>query len=269
MATALFDADALIEMFEGASARQGAQLQKAASDATLAALHGRELTLKNIRRALEQVAQAAGAGVARNAVAGIDPGALLDKAVSGMDDALLKAVEANRTALATLMAQGADLREKHLKKALADLEKMEDGLFDAVRKAASGATALPGAGTPMAAAWAPVLQKMQAGGTLSGTQAAATVEQMAQQMQTAMRSTRAASMKAAQVLAESYSAMVSGVLLGMSDAMRGTGAATRAPASRAESEATATETQPKSRTAAPRRAAKTGASARRPGAAKR
>ena len=39
-------------------------------------------------------------------------------------------------------------------------------------------------------------------------------------MQTAVRSTRAASMKAAQTLAESYSAMVSGVLIGMSEALQ-------------------------------------------------
>ncbi len=211
----MFDADALIEMFASASARQGSQLQKAASQATLAALQGRELTLKNIRVALKQVADAASAGVARNLTAGIDPTALLDKAVAGMDQAMLKAVEANRTALSTLSAQGADLRDKHLQKALSDLEKMEDSLFDAAKKAASGAAA------PLAAPWAQVLQKMQAGGTLSGAQAASAAEDMAEQMKNTLRNTRAASMKAAQTLAESYTAMVSGVLLGMSEALQG------------------------------------------------
>lgn len=214
MAKALFDADALIEMFQSASAKQGAQLKKAAGDATLAALQGRELTLKNIRTALKQVADAASTGIAKNVTAGIDPETLLDKAVAGMDEALLKAVDANRTALTTLMAQGADLREKHLAKAIGDLEKMEDSLFSAMKKAAAGA------GAPMAGAWSQVLEKMQAGGTLSGAQAASTAEQMAEQMQAAMKSSRAASMKAAQALAESYTAMVSGVLLGMSEALQ-------------------------------------------------
>jgi hypothetical protein len=214
MAKALFDADALIEMFQSASAKHGAQLKKAAGDATLAALQGRELTLKNIRTALKQVADAASTGIAKNVTAGIDPEALLDKAVAGMDEALLKAVDANRTALSTLMAQGADLREKHLAKAIDDLEKMEDSLFSAMKKAAAGA------GAPMAGAWNQVLEKMQAGGTLSGAQAASTAEQMAEQMQAAMKSSRAASMKAAQALAESYTAMVSGVLLGMSEALQ-------------------------------------------------
>ena len=226
MAQPMFDADALIEMFQTASTRQGAQLKKAVTDTTLAALQGRELTLKNIRGVLKQVADAASTGVAQNVTAGIDPEALLDKAVAGMDEALLKAVEAQRTTLATLAAQGADLRDKHLSKALSDLEKMEDGLFSAVKKAADGA------GNPMAAAWAPILEKMQAGGTASGAQAAAATQQfaqMAEQMQATMRSTRAASMKAAQALAESYAAMASGVLLGMSEALGGGAAAKKAP----------------------------------------
>jgi hypothetical protein len=103
---------------------------------------------------------------------------------------------------------------------------MEDGLFSAVKKAADGA------GNPMAAAWAPILEKMQAGGTASGAQAAAATQQfaqMAEQMQATMRSTRAASMKAAQALAESYAAMASGVLLGMSEALGGSAAAKKAP----------------------------------------
>ena len=218
MSKTMFDADALIQQFQNASARQGEQLQKAAGEATLAALQGRELTLKNIRGALKSVADAASQGAAKNLTAGIDPGALLDKAVAGMDEALLKAVEANRTALSSLMAQGADMRDKHLQKALTDLEKLEDNTLAALKKAAAGA------GAPMAGAWDQVLQKMQAGGTLSGAKAASTAEQMAEQMQTAMRSTRAASMKAAQALAESYTAMVSGVLIGMSEALQSGGA---------------------------------------------
>ncbi len=219
----MFDADALVAMFENATATQGAQLRKATTEATMAALQGRELTLKNMRGALKQVADAASAGVAKNVLPNIDAEDLLEQAVAGMDQAMLKAVDANRVALTTLTSQGADLREKHLSKALADLEKMEDTMFDAMKKAAAGA------GAPMASAWAPVLEKMQAGGTLSGAQAATTAEQMTEQMHTAIRTTRAASLRAAQALAESYTAMVSGVLLGMSDAIQTAGKTKKAP----------------------------------------
>ena len=214
MAKPMFDADALIAMFESATAKQGEQLRKATSEATLAALQGRELTLKNIRGALKSVAEAASTGAAKNVLGSIDPEAMLDKAVAGMDDALLKAVDANRTALNTLMAQGADMRDKHMTKALDDLEKMEDAMFGALKKAAAGA------GAPMAGAWGPVLEKMQAGGSLAGAKAATTSEELAEQMQGTMRSTRAASVRAAQALAESYTAMVSGVFIGMQEALQ-------------------------------------------------
>ena len=67
--------------------------------------------------------------------------------------------------------------------------------------------------------WNAVLEKLQAGGTLSGAQASSTAEQFAQ-MQSAMRDGRAAGLKAAQALAESYTALVSGVLIGMSEALQ-------------------------------------------------
>lgn len=207
-----FDADALITQFETASAEGSARLRQAVTDATLQALQGRELSLKNIRAVLSTVTQAANTGLAKNPA---DADALIDQAVAGMDDALLKAVDAHRVALEKLTAQGADLREKHLKKALSDLEKIEDTLMGVVQKGAASA------GEPFAGAWSQVLERMNAGGTLSGAQASSTVEQMVQQMQTAMRDSRSASLRAASALAESYTAMVSGVLIGMADAMRG------------------------------------------------
>jgi len=223
MAKPMFDAEALISMFESATERQGAQLKKAVSDATLASLQGRELTLKNIRAALKAVTEAASAGAAKNLTGGVDAEALLDQVVAGMDQAMLKAVEANRVALGQLVSQGADLREKHLKKALDDLEKFEDTMFATVKKAAAGVEG------PLAGAWGQVLEKMQAGGTLSGAQASTTAEELAAQMQGAMRSSRAASMRAAQALAESYTAMVSGVLIGMSDALQAAAAPKKTP----------------------------------------
>lgn len=221
MVKPLIDADALIAQFQGATAQQGEQLRKAVGSATLQALQGRELTLKNIRGALKGVTDAVGAGLAKSGLPAADTEGLLDKAVAGMDDALLKAVEANRLALGQLVAQGADLRDKHLSKALSDLEKFEDTLMATVRKAAAGPA------DQLAAGWGQVLEKMQAGGTLSGGRASATAEKLMDDMQAAVRSSRAASLKAAQAMAESYTAMVSGVLLGMSEALQqgGSGAA--------------------------------------------
>jgi len=209
------DANALIEMFASASAKGGAQLRQAVSQATLGALQGRELSLKNIREVLKNITKATTTGVAQNPAASLDVEALLDKAVAGMDDALLKAVEANRVALQQFADQGVGLQEKTLKKAVDELEKMEDTFIDVMRKSASGA-----ANAQFAEPWSAVLERLQAGGTVSGAQASSTAEQFATQVQTAMRDTRAAGLKAAQALAQSYTALVSGVLIGMSDALQ-------------------------------------------------
>jgi hypothetical protein len=65
-----------------------------------------------------------------------------------------------------------------------------------------------------------VLEKMQAGGTLSGNQATPPPRSWRRRHAGAMRSSSRASLKAAQAMAESYTAMVSGVLLGMSEALQ-------------------------------------------------
>lgn len=211
------DQQALIDMFASASAQQTAQLRGAVFNATLGALQGRELSLKNIRSVLGTVAQAASAGAAKNPLGNVDAEALLDNAVSGMDDALLKAVEANRVALQQFVDKGVDLRETQLKKALADMDKFEDALLGTLKKAAGSA------GDPMAGPWASVLEKFNLSGTQTGLKASGATEQLSAQMaqmHSALRETRAASLRAAQTLAESYTALVSGVLIGLSDAMR-------------------------------------------------
>lgn len=229
MAKALFDQEALMAQFESATAKGSAQLRQATEQATLQALKSREMTLKNVRAALQAVGEAATQGAMQNLRAGVDPQALMDRAVAGMDDALVKAVEAHRAALSQFAAQGADLRDQHLKKAVGELERFEDAMFDTLKKVADKAESLAqgamssGKDNPamkaVADAWAPVLSKWQAQGSASGLKAAATAQEMIEQMQAGVRSSRAASLKAAQVMAEGYATLVSGVLLGLSQAM--------------------------------------------------
>jgi hypothetical protein len=209
------DTDALVKMFSEASAKQGEALRKAVSEATLKALQGRELTLANIRSVLKTVTQAASVGAAKSALPSVDVEALLDQAFAGMDSALLQAVEANRKALQQFVDQGASLQEGRLKSALADLEKMEDVFFTTVSKATQAA------GAPLQGPWTQVLESMRAKGTDTGTQAASTVEQLMSQAQSAMRDSRALGVKTAQALMDSYAAVVSGVLIGMSEGMQG------------------------------------------------
>ena len=219
------DQDALINMFSAATAKQGEALRKAVAEATLKALQGRELTMENIKKVIKTVTSATTTGASMNVSSPVDVEAMLTKAFAGMDGALLQAVEANRKALQQFVDQGAALKEKQLKSALDNLEKMEDTFFATVTKAVQGAGApLQG----MQAPWEHVLSAMKIKGTDTGAQATLTVEQLMAQTQTALREGRAASAKTAQAMLDGYAALVSGVLIGMSEGLQGGGAAAAA-----------------------------------------
>jgi len=225
-----FDQDALITMFAEASSKQGEALRKAVSEATLRALQGRELTLDNIKKVVKNVAEAASTGIARNPTPTIDVEGMLGKALGGIDAALLQAVEANRKALEQFVSGGVSLTEKPLKEALANIEKMEDVFFAAVTKASQSAGPLEGP-------WRSALDAMKMKGSATGMQATQTVEQLMGQAQTMLRDGRASGMRAAQAMLDSYAALASGVLIGMSEGLQagtkrsgGAGSGTAAPA---------------------------------------
>jgi hypothetical protein len=214
MIKAGIDQDAIVKMFSEATAKQGDALRKAVSEATLKALQSRELTMENIKKVLKNVTTAATAGAAQNVASPVDVEAMLTKAFAGMDAALLQAVEANRKALQQFVDQGAGLQEKQLKGAIENIEKMEDTFFATVAKAAQA-----GSG-PMQGPWDHVLSAMKIKGTDTGAQATQTVEQLLAQTQTALRQGRAASAKTAQAMLDGYAALVSGVLIGMSEGLQ-------------------------------------------------
>jgi hypothetical protein len=219
-----FDQDALITMFAQASAKQGEALRQAVSQALLQALQGRELTLKNMRQSIKAVTEAASTGAAQNPAPLPDVEKMLEKAFAGMDAALLQAVEANRKALQQLVGQGAELAGKPMQAALGQVEQMEDMFFAAVTKAASSADGA------VQGPWSHVLEQMKVKGTQTGAQAAS-VTAMLEQAQGAMRAGRASGLKATQTLLDSYAALVSGVLIGMSEALQsGAGASGEAKA---------------------------------------
>jgi len=234
------DQDALVTMFAEASAKQGEALRKAVANATLQALQGRELTLDSIKKVVKTVAGAASLGAARNPASAVDVEGLLGKALAGIDAALLKAVEANRKALEQFVSTGVGLTEKPMKDALANVEKMEDTFFDAVAKASKTAG-------PLQAPWEHALSAMRMKGSDTGAQAAQTVESLLSQAQTSLRSSRATGLRAAQAMLDSYSALVSGVLIGMSEGLQSTRPAAPAPAAASPAPA------PAAKRAAPRR----------------
>jgi hypothetical protein len=219
MIKAGIDQDALITMFSEASAKQGESLRKAVSGATLKALQGRELTLDSIKKVVKTVADAASVGAAKNPASAVDVEAMLGKALSGIDAALLQAVEANRKALEQFVSHGVGLSEKPMKEAMANLEKMEDAFFGAVAKASKSAGTIQ-------APWEQALATFKMKGSETGSQATQTVEDLLGQAHASLRDTRASGMRAAQAMLDSYTALVSGVLIGMSEGLKAGSAST-------------------------------------------
>ncbi|OXC79242.1 DUF6781 family protein [Caballeronia sordidicola] len=208
------DQDALVKMFAEATAKQSETLGSAVREATLKALQERELTLENIRKVLKTVTQAASTGTAQNPAGSMDVEQLLGKAFAGMDAALLQTVEAQRKALAQFVNQGVDVQDKHMKSALANLEQMENVFFTTVSRATRET------GDSLRAPWQHVLDAMKLKGTDTGAQASVSVEQLLAQAQAALRDGRANGVHAARAMMDSYAALVSGVLIGMSDALQ-------------------------------------------------
>jgi hypothetical protein len=230
MMKAGIDQDALITMFSQASAKQGEAVRKAVSEATLRALQGRELTLDNVRKIVKNVAGAASVGMARNPASELDVEGMLGKALAGIDAALLQAVEANRKALEQFVSGGVSLSEKPLKEALANIEKMEDVFFGAVAKASEAAGPLQGP-------WENALDVFKMKGSATGSQATQAVQDVLAQAQAMLRDGRSSGVRAAQAMLDGYAAMVSGVLIGMSEGLKAGTSKSASPAPAAKTSA--------------------------------
>ena len=201
-------------------------LRNAVTAATLKALQGRELTLENIRRVLKAVALATTAGVALNKARPAALEGMLTRSVEGMDAALVKAVDANRTALRQFMDLGVGVQSEQMKLALGNLEKFEEVFLSVLGKVAQIAVA------PLDGPWQHVFEALRTKGTNSGAQAHQVVEQLLEQSHAALRKGRAANVRAAQAMMDSYASLVSGVLLGMSEGLATPGKGVGARAAR-------------------------------------
>ena len=216
-----FDHEALAQQFAQASIRQGDALRQAFQQATLKALQRRELTLKSVRDAVQATTKAASAGAAKSGLPTTDVEALLSKAVEGMDAALVKAVEANRRALEQFVDQGVELRATKMKKALADIEKMEDTLYGSVGKA------IASAGQNLHGPWSSALERLKVKGSATGSSATVALEQLTDRSLEAARQGRVQAQSTVDTWMDHYTALARGVLIGLSEGLGGAAPATK------------------------------------------
>jgi len=212
MATILGGQDELLKQLASESVKQGENLRVAVRDLTLQALQTRELTLDQIKQVIRSVTEGVNQSLSLGA-AGIDPEKALSDALAGMDDALLKAVQASQLALQQLGA-GQDFGESQLNQVLNDLERLEDEFLTTVKQA-SGA-----ANEKIQQQWSEVLRNAKVSGTDTGEQVAQAVEAFRNRMQANIRESRAVALKAAHRLSQNFATLASGVLIGLSEALQ-------------------------------------------------
>jgi phage gp36-like protein len=202
--------DEMLKTVVAEAVKQQTQIRSAVRDITLKALQARELGLAQINT------------VIRNVTAGVNAG-LTDKsniekaltdAIAGMDDALLKVVEANQVALTKLTESGASFENSSVKRGLDELEKFEDRFRDAIKDGAQEAD------ERFRQQWSSILEKIPHGGTVTGERVMQTLAEHARQTQDAFTSSREAGLKVAHTLAQNYATLVSGVLMGLSEAVQ-------------------------------------------------
>lgn len=205
------DADEVLKGLARESVKQGENLRSVVRELTLNALKGRELTLAEIKRVVRSVSEGVNLGATASK---LDGERVFSEALAGMDDAVLRAVQANHLALQQLSAQGQSLRESHMKKALDELERLEDAFLSSVKDAAKKGS------RQVKDQWAMVLQRTESKGTETASQVEATLEEFGDRMHEAVKQQRRAALKATEAMAENFTTLASGILIGLTEGLQ-------------------------------------------------
>jgi len=129
--------DEMLKSMAAEAVKQHKQIRTTIRDLTLEALQMRELSLKQINSVVRKVTEGVNVGVGGGK---IDVEKALSDALAGMDEALLKVVEANKVALQKLTEGGASFEESSVKKGLKELEAFEEKFLAGVKQAAQEAS---------------------------------------------------------------------------------------------------------------------------------
>ena len=212
------EVDQVLKSLASQSIKQGSNVRAAVRNLTLKALQQRELTLAQIEKVLRSVTEGVTLGVAKRE---IKVEKALSDTVAGMDDALLKAVQASNVALHKLTGEGYDYEDSNLKQALDELERLEDAFLQSIVQATDSAS------EKIKAPWDRVLERTKRSGTATGTQVTSTIRDYAKRAQAAMREQREMGFKTAHLLTQNFAILASGILIGMSEGLGAKPAAAR------------------------------------------
>jgi len=193
------------------SVASGEGIRERVRELTLQALQARRLDLHGMREVMRAMTEGISLGAQKR---GGDVREALSEAFAGLDQAVSKAAHASSLALKEMSARGREFTDTELKQGLERMRSMEGDLLSAVRDV-SQAT-----GGAVKKEWEHLSAHAQHAGTDTGRVVSQTVRDFSARMTSAMGESAVAGMDAARQFGERFAALTSGILAGMSEALR-------------------------------------------------
>ena len=190
---------------------RGDAIREDTRDIILTALSQRHLDNKKIRQVVRAVIEGASIGSASKGTQTKD--ALLD-AMTGVDEALAKSTEASKLAVEEAAGNIKDFGKQDLKRALDDLQALEDMFLDTVSEVSKGANEL------IRGALSDMVEHARNSGTAVGKTAAQTSEALNQQLGKTLHEAASASAHAAMDVAGHIAQAAAGALDGIAQTLQ-------------------------------------------------
>jgi hypothetical protein len=194
-----------------ASVAQGDHIRDRVRDLMLQALRARKFDYAGIRDVVRSMTEGISVGADKS---GKEVRHALSEAFAGMDQAMSKVAQAGGLAMKELTERGRSFSENELKQGLENMRKMESDFLEVVRQVSKTT-----AGS-VKSEWQDLLTHAQRTGTDTGRVVADTTREFSTRMASAMTESALAGMEAARTFGERFAALASGILQGMSEALR-------------------------------------------------
>jgi hypothetical protein len=200
-----------IRQAASASLAGGEQIRERVRELTLQALTSRKLDLPAMGEVLRSLTEGISLGAEQR---GQDVKHALSEAFAGMDQAMSKAAQASSLALKELASRGREFSDSELKQGLERMRQMESGFLETVRQVSQSA------GGAVKDEWQELVTHARRAGTDTGQVIAQTTREVSARLGASMSEGAIAGVEAARQFGERFAAMASGILAGMSEALK-------------------------------------------------
>lgn len=210
----LSNSEVLQDEIKGA-VETGRDVQDTVKRITLKALTEGVLDTESVQQVARAVVKGAGLGAVSHG--GAEVKGILVKAISGLDEALSKAAEASKLALEEAAGRGEEFTSHDLKRALDDMQGLEDLFLEALRDAAKGGK------DQVSTTLTDLVDHAQHSGTAVGKQLKESMTVLVEQITGAGKAELEAGTGAVKTTGSLLARLASGILEGIADSLHPSG----------------------------------------------